>query len=420
MLRYLGCMLAMSVARVIRLVGLCWVLVASLGAGCDGSAAPSSSGAPPLGPAMLMDVSDPDAPTDETLAGRVTTLRVHYPLPVDKKLSVRGSLAPFTWASGIFMTRVAADRFELRIRDLPRELEWKPLVEDGTWSRGQNYRVRPGQTVDVYPHFFQAAGRYVRHYSALESKILGNRRGVWLYLPPSFDENPLARYPVLYMHDGQNLFDPRYAFLGRTWRVAEALDAGIDALDPTQHLPELVVVGPENTASRVYEYTPTVGSDPRYHGGGGDLYLRFLAEELQPAIDADPLLRGRLLAGRAHRALAGSSLGGLITAYAGVRQRDVWGRLGIFSPSTWWDDRLIVSTVAGSAGTLPRWDRVYVDSGQPDDGYDDTKVLAQTYRDLGYRDGVDLMYVAEPGGMHNEDAWARRLPAALRFLCGDW
>ena len=377
-------------------------------------------GAVPPGPPTLIDSPALDEPIADPSVGRVTTLRVHYPLASDKSLSVRGALAPFTWSSGVTMTRRSADLFELRIRDLPSELEWKPLVNDATWSRGQNYRAKPGQTVDIYPHFFTPAGRYVRHYTAFSSTLLGNRRGVWLYLPPSFDENPQARYPVLYMHDGQNLFDPRYAFLGRTWRVADTLNSGIDALDPAQHVPELVVVGPENTSARIYEYTPTVGDDPRYAGGGGDLYLRFLTEELKPAIENDPLLRDRLLRDRQHTALAGSSLGGLITAYAGLKQRDVWGRLGIFSPSTWWDGLFIVSAVAGSAGATPRWDQVYVDSGQPDDGYDDTKVLVQKYRDLGYRDGADLLYVAEPGGQHNEDAWARRLPAALRFLCSGW
>jgi len=414
-----ACMLPLRLSCMHGFVGFGWLLALSCGLGCAGPSEELSP-VPPESPATVVEPPGSGGPSDDMLLGRITTLRVHYPLASDKHLSVRGSLSPFAWSTGVRMTRSAPDLFELRIRDLPRELEWKPLVDDATWSRGQNYRVRPGQTVDIYPHFFSGAGRYLRHYGAFESKILGNRRGVWLYLPPSFDENPQTRYPVLYMHDGQNLFDPRYAFLGRTWRVAEALDAGIDALDPIQHLPELVVVGPENTSARIYEYTPTVGDDPRYMGGGGDRYLRFLTEELQPAIESDPLLRGRLLNDRAHRAVAGSSLGGLITAYAGLKQRDTWGRLGIFSPSTWWDGLFIVSAVTGSVGMMPRWDKVYVDSGQPDDGYDDTKVLAQKYRDLGYRDGVDLLYVAEPGGQHNEDAWARRLPAALRFLCGDW
>src|SRR5262249_55423155 len=161
--------------------------------------------------------------------------------------------------------------------------------------------------------------------------------------------------------------------------------------------------------------------DPMYpSGGGGDLYLRFLREELKPVIESDPVFKDRLLTDVNHTALAGSSLGGLITAYAGVKQPEVWSRLGIFSPSTWWNDDGILATVAGAGGVMPRWLRVYVDSGQPDDDYDDTKKLADTYRGLGFRDDVDFKQVVAPGAMHNEDAWAARLPAALRFLCADW
>jgi predicted alpha/beta superfamily hydrolase len=244
---------------------------------------------------------------------------------------------------------------------------------------------------------------------------------VWLYLPPSFEENPEARYPVLCMHDGQNLFDPRYAFGGRTWQVSQTLDAGIDALDPADSLPEVVVIGPENTDRRVYEYTPSKSSEPLYRdSGGGDLYLRFLVEELLPQmtnLEAPVKLKGRLLSDASKTTLAGSSLGGLITAYAGVKKPDVFGRVGIFSPSTWWDNLFIISAVTAST-TKPM--RVYVDSGNAGGGSGDdwrnTASLAQTYRDLGFRDGVNLQYVLEPGGAHNEDAWARRLPAALRFL----
>lgn len=377
-----------------------------------------------IGPPTLVDPAQalPGAPlpTGDDARPKLTVLRVHYPLAAGHALSVRGSAAPFTWTGGATMTRKSADLYELTIRDLRAAIEWKPLVDDATWSRGANYSAQPGQTVDIYPHFYTARGRYVRHLTAFQSTLLGNRRGVWLYLPPSFDENPGARYPVVYMHDGQNLFDPRYAFLGRTWRVSETLDAGIDALDPAQHLPEVVVVGPENTAGRIYEYTPTVGDDPRYAGGGGDLYLRFLTEELRPAIESDALLSGRLLVDRDHTLLAGSSLGGLISAYAGLRQAAVWGRLGVFSPSSWWDGRFLAGAVAAASGGMPHATRLYVDSGSPDDDTDDTKELTQKYRDVGYRDGVDLMYVVEPGGQHNEDAWARRLPAALRFLTAGW
>ena len=363
-------------------------------------------------------VVDPMAPDDPALAGD-TVLRVHYPPDAGfSRVAIRGSGAPLNWTGGQVMTRLNATTFQVRIRSLAVAIEWKPLLDDTTWSRGANYRAEPGQTVDIYPHFRPAAGRYERRYPAFASAILGNTRGVLVYYPPSYTENPLGRYPVVYMHDGQNLFDPRYAFGGHTWKVSETLNAGIDALSPSAHLPEVLVVGPENTADRIYEYTPTVGDEPGYPGGGGDKYLRFLIEELKPVIDRDL----RTVPAAAATSLLGSSLGGLISAYAGARRADVFARIGAFSPSTWWDGRYLLGAVRASP---QRPARVYVDSGDSGSSLDDlvnTRELAQTYRDLGYHDlgraDDTLLYVVQAGGQHSEDYWAARLPAALRFLLG--
>lgn len=366
------------------------------------------------------DLADADA--DLNILPGDTVLRVHYPRNDARysKVSVRGDGFGLSWTTGRAMTKVSDGLFQAKVRGATAAIEWKPLLDDTTWSRGRNFVVQPGQTLDVYPHFVTAKGRYLR-IEAVRSALLGNSRGVWLYLPPSFDENPEARYPVLCMHDGQNLFDPRYAFGGRTWQVSQTLDAGIDALDAADGLPEVVVIGPENTDRRLYEYTPSKSSDPLYRdSGGGDLYLRFLVEELLPQmtnLEAPVKLKGRLLSDASKTTLAGSSLGGLMTAYAGVKKPDVFGRVGIFSPSTWWDNLFIISAVTTST-TKPV--RVYVDSGNAGgssgDDWRNTASLAQTYRDIGFRDGVNLQYVLEPGGAHNEDAWARRLPTALRFL----
>lgn len=373
----------------------------------------------PAGSDLSPDLSDDGS--DLNILPGDTVLRVHYPRNDARysKLTVRGNTAGLTWTSGRAMTKVRDGLYQVRVRGVTAKLEWKPLLDDSIWSRGRNFVVEPGQTVDAYPHFVTSKGRYLR-LAGVPSTVLGNTRGVWLYLPPSFDENPEARYPVLCMHDGQNLFDPRYAFGGRTWQVSQTLDAGIDALDPLDSLPEVVVIGPENTDRRLYEYTPTKSSDPTYRdSGGGDQYLRFLVEELLPlmnGLETPVVLKGRLVAETSKTTLAGSSLGGLISAYAGVKKSDVFGRIGVFSPSTWWDNRFIIGAVKGS---VAKPSRVYVDSGDGGASGDDsmnTAVLAQTYRDIGFRDGTDLMYVLEPGGTHNEDAWARRLPAALRFL----
>ena len=382
-------------------------------AGCADS--PLDPDAAP-GAAQVVDPTGAAGSELVPLAGD-TVLRVHYPKdPGFSQLAVRGSVAPLSWMSGQVMKRVDTTTYQVSIRGLTTPLEWKPLLDDSTWSRGANYRALPGQTIDIYPHFRTAAGRYERRYLGFSSAILGNRRNVWVYYPPSYTENPLGRYPVVYMHDGQNLFDPRYAFGGNTWKVAETLDRGIDALDPGAALPEVLVVGPENTADRIYEYTPTVGDDPDYNGGGGDKYLRFLIEELKPVIDRE--LR-TVPAGPA-TTLIGSSLGGLISAYAGARRADVFGRIGAVSPSTWWDSRYIIGAVKASA---ERPGRVYVDSGDSGpsrDDVDNTRELAQAYRDLGYhdlgRDDDTLFYVVQAGAQHNEVYWAQRLPAALRFL----
>lgn len=357
----------------------------------------------------LTAIPDLGGPQDLTPADAI--VRVHYPKrpTVYQRITLRGDRAGLSWTAGTEMTRLDDTTWEYRIRALGATLEYKPLLDDATWSRGANYRVGPGQTVDVYPHFTTAKGRWERHWTKFHATKLDNDRGVWLYLPPSYDENPDPgnRFPVLYMHDGQNLFDPAWAFLGRTWKVPETLDAGIEALDPSLALPEVIVVGAENTPDRIYEYTPTKGTNPKYNGGGGDLYLDFLVSDLKPVVDREY----RTLADADHTLLAGSSLGGLISAWAGTKKAKVFGRLGIFSPSTWWDDRMIIAAVKTSP---ERPLRVYVDSG--DDDWENTRDLAQTYRDLGYRDGIELAYVYERGADHNEEAWARRLPGALRFL----
>ena len=135
------------------------------------------------------------------------------------------------------------------------------------------------------------------------------------------------------MHDGQNLFDPRYAFGGRTWQVSQTLDAGIDALDPSDSLPEVVVIGPENTDRRLYEYTPTKSSDPTYRETAvGDQYLKFVVEELFSLMNGltSPVVLWTARERSGQNDTRGSSLGGLITAYAGVKKPDVFGRIGIF------------------------------------------------------------------------------------------
>jgi predicted alpha/beta superfamily hydrolase len=354
--------------------------------------------------AGAVDAGMPDAGLPTT-----TTLRVKY-LAGTRAVFVRGSRAPLSWDVGLPMTRLDDETWTLSLTGLPGDFEWKPLLDDNTWSKGPNYRGRGGSTVEVAPRFLRDLGEWSKRWPSFASAVLGNTRGVYVYLPPTYLENPAARFPVVYMHDGQNLFDPQAAFGGVTWRVADAMNAAAN----DGRFREAIVVGAENAgAGRIAEYTPTM--DPMYGGGRGDLFLRMMEEELKPLVDRE--LRTR--PGREDTVILGSSLGGLISSYAGVKQPGTWGLIGAMSPSVWWDGEVLLSIVATTGPTRPL--KVWVDSGDSgpsNDGVEGARRLAAAYRALGYVDDVTLVHVVQQGATHTESAWATRLPWALEFLLG--
>ena len=371
-----------------------------------GNGSSSSGGASDASPGTDAGPGANDGPSGPA----VTTLRIHYPAG-SHGISLRGSVAPWNWNTGAAMTAGADDTWTLTTTTLTGPLEFKPLLDDTTWSLGPNYKASPGTTVDVYPRFTQQAGQYSRAYD-FASTVLGNTRGIWIYLPPTYIENTRAPMPVVYMHDGQNLFDPSAAFGGNTWKADQAMDTGAN----DGSIAEAIIVGMENTADRIPEYTPVPDPTNSPPGGNGDAYLKMIVTELKPKIDHDM----RTIPDAAHTFMVGSSLGGLITAYAGVTHPDVFGGVGVMSPSTWWDSDWIVGEV-GKTSAAPRPLRVYVDSGDSGPSSDDvteTATLAQAYQALGYAPGASLDYVVQAGGQHSEIYWAQRLPAALAFLLG--
>jgi len=348
--------------------------------------------------------------SSEVAPSTKTIVRVHYPA-TGHTLSVRGSTGPWNWSKGVAMSPGTDDTWTLESDAIAVDTEWKPLLDDTTWSRGPNYRVQPGKTVDVYPHFTTAKGTYEKRWT-FASTTLGNSRGIWVYLPPTYLENARARFPVVYMHDGQNLFDASTAFGGNEWKVDETMDAAAEDASAR----EAIVIGVENTSARMTEYTPTKDTSVGT-GGNADAYLTMLVEELKPKVDAEL----RTLPSREDTAIMGSSLGGLVSSYAGTTHSETFGLVGAMSPSTWWDGTVIITDVAATKGKTPRPLRVYVDSGDSGPSSDDvtnTANLAKTYRDLGYVDGVDLKYLVQKGAQHNETYWAQRLPGAMSFLLG--
>jgi predicted alpha/beta superfamily hydrolase len=406
-----------------RTHAFCLVLVGLLvAAGCSSTSdaehapEPTAPGAPGNGAAPAPGPTAPAPTGNVTPPGpALTTVRVHYATNASAAsgagaLSLRGSGSPLSWDKSVAVTTTSAGLYTWSSADVKTDLELKPVLGE-TWSRGPNYHLKPGQTLDIYPHFFESHGTVTKKYPTFTSQKLPSTRGVWVYLPPTYVENTESRFGVLYMHDAQNLFSPAIAFGGNEWKVDEAMDAGSE----DGSIRETIVVGVENTAARIDELTPT--SDPRYGGGKADQYLAMIVDEIKPVIDKDL----RTVPAREETGVMGSSLGGLVSAYAGVRRADVFGLVGAMSPSTWWGGKVILGEVTSLPSRPARPMRVYVDSGDSGTSNDDvtnTTELAARYRTVGYTDKKDLLHVVQAGAEHNETYWAARLPAALHFLLG--
>lgn len=247
----------------------------------------------------------------------------------------------------------------------------------------------------------RAAGSFVT-IPEVESPELGNRRDLVIWLPPGYAASD-RRYSVIYMHDGQNLFDARTSYAA-PWRVDQAMQkAG-------QRSAEAIVVAiPNRGVERIDEYSPY--RDSRAGGGKGDRYLDWVINTVKPLID-DQL---RTRPDRAHTGMIGSSMGGLITLYAYVRDPSVFGFVGVMSPSLWFAGRSIFSAVA-AAPHFPG--RIYLDIGAREGkgALDDARHMRDVLITKGYTLGSELWWVEDPKGRHNEVDWGRRLGAALPFL----
>jgi enterochelin esterase-like enzyme len=250
----------------------------------------------------------------------------------------------------------------------------------------------------------------VHTHAGFTSKFLAGERDISVYVPPGYEENDGRRYPLLILQDGQNLFDPRTSYIpGKTWRVAEHADDAIAAGE----VEPLVIAGVANAGERrLAEYTPT--RDWKLGGGEANQYALLLTRELLPFLQA----RYRLRAGADHTGLGGSSLGGLVSLWTGLRCADVFGRLAVMSPSVWWNHRYILGYLNDVAPLLHRRPRVWLDVGDQEGRrtLTDADMLHARLRKQGWRDGVDVHFEAVSGGRHDESSWAERVRPMLRFL----
>ncbi len=251
-----------------------------------------------------------------------------------------------------------------------------------------------------------SCSRYETHM--FHSSILPDDRLISVYLPVAYTEDVTQRFPVFYLHDGQNLFDGRTSYVpGCTWRA----HLTADRLSAAGAIKPAILVGIANTGlRRMAEYTPT--RDFKMGGGDGPKYGRLLVEELKPLIDE----QYRTLPLPQDTGLGGSSLGGLISLYVGLTYPGVFGKLAAISPSLWWDHRSILNL---PSRLRERPDlKIWLDMGSAEGvrHLRDADLLYETLLLHGWTPESDLAYRRIEGGLHNEEAWARRFGDVLEFL----
>jgi predicted alpha/beta superfamily hydrolase len=250
------------------------------------------------------------------------------------------------------------------------------------------------------------------------SRTFRNTRFLRVWLPPGYDDvvNAGRQYPVLYLNDGQNLFEAATSFTHVEWQVDETADRLIRA----GVIPPMIIVGLDNAGKdRIREYMPHRSLSPPVLRPQGSRYPRFLIHEVMPFIAGNY----RIATGAQNTGLGGSSLGALIALYTASVRPGMFGRLVLESPSLWVSNRQPIR----ESRNVERWpERIFLAIGTAEAGkkdrdqsvVDDVRELAGILRRAGL-DDKRLRLVIEEGGTHQESAWARRFPEALTFLFGN-
>jgi enterochelin esterase-like enzyme len=255
----------------------------------------------------------------------------------------------------------------------------------------------------------------LRLHRRFRSRLFGGERELVVWLPPGCDGRK-RRHPVVYFFDGQNIFDPQTAFFGNAWHAGAAAAHGIagGAIEPP------IMVGVYNGRDeRIHEYTPTRGQNnvpgERSRGELRDHAL-MVATDVVAFIDA----RYPTIPDAAHRALAGSSLGGLAALYGALWHPRVFGAAAPMSPSVWWDQLAAVRFVEGLKRKPPV--RLWLDTGTAEKGWEKTRLLRDALLAKGWSlepradAPADLHYLEVEGAGHHESTWAARIGDVLAWL----
>jgi predicted alpha/beta superfamily hydrolase len=237
---------------------------------------------------------------------------------------------------------------------------------------------------------------------------LGRERTLRLYLPPSYETAAARRYPVIYMHDAQNLFDEATSSFGSEWGVDETMDE----FARTRGF-EAIVVGIDHGGDeRLHELSPW--TNPKYGPAQGEQYMAFVVDTVKPFIDA----HYRTLPDREHTAIAGSSLGGLVTHYALLAYPQVFGRAAIFSPSYWYANEVYAQTAAHPWRPDTRA-YLYIGGHEGDESEADVERMLTILSppcDTACPPRPRINYHVVPDAQHDERAWRAEFPRAVAWL----
>jgi len=322
------------------------------------------------------------------------TIRLPVGRPLEYKIT-RGS-----WAT----VEKDARGGEIANRLLTVEGDAKVEIKVASWGRQPATQPRPSVSGDI------------RYHHEFASRHLKNQRTLAVYLPPDYDRHPDARYPVLYLHDGQNVFDAATSFLGVEWQADETAERLIRA----GRIHPLIMVGVYNTPKRVDEYT-FCRDERRQAGGDARNYARFLVEEVKPFIDRTYRTRP----GREDTAVAGSSLGGLVSLCLCRWHPETFSMCGALSPSLMWADRRLLKECREDHAWMKRT-RFWLDMGTLETrqiatyntAIADARAWVGLFDEAGLIPGRDYYYAEVFEGEHNEAHWAARFDKVLLFFFG--
>ena len=315
------------------------------------------------------------------------------------------------WHDGVFRKEI----------NIPSGVEFDYLLTHGSWRKAECHdhenEQRPHHAISQrglhLDHVVKHWGRdSVRYHVDVRSKYLPHPHTVAVHLPSGYELEPNQRYPVIYLHDGQNVFDAHTAFAGVAWEC----DESAERLQRQGAITPIIQVAVANTPDRIREYAPQPGHSEEL----ASRYARFLIDEVKSFIDhtyrtkREPQFTG----------ICGSSLGGLSSLFLTREYPDVFGRCAAMSPSLWWDNEAyLLQSLNDPRGLSDAV--VWIDVGGAE-GFSEAgrqgniRRVKQMATRLGYPLSERVTYVEVPDGLHNEGAWAARYPDMLRFLFPRW